>query len=131
MPLTPSHDGQSDQEKQDSDGTDDVRHHGNQTGNVACVGPDEADDGALQVVHLYAELLCARAEIPPATATEDRARWDICLKTATAMSELCEPRGVADCQYVWFMTRSFYKSDIPTGDPPDSLGYEECGADAD
>jgi hypothetical protein len=62
---------------------------------------------------------------------EDRRRWDICLKTATAMSELCEPSRVADSQYVWFMTRSFYKSDIPTGDPPDSLDYEERGADAD
>ena len=69
---------------------------------------------------------------PPYVRTaEDRARWDICLKTATAMSELCEPSGVADSQYVWFTTRSFYKSDIPTGDPSDSLGCEEHRADAD
>jgi hypothetical protein len=60
----------------------------------------------------------------------DRARWDICLKTATAMSELCEPSGAADSQYVWFTTCALYKSDIPTGDPPDSLGDEEHGADA-
>ena len=69
---------------------------------------------------------------PPYVRTlEDRARWDICLKTATAMSELCEPSGAADSQYVWFTTRSFYKSDIPTGDPPDSPGYEDHRADAD
>ena len=43
-PLTPSHDGKSDQEKHDSDGADEVRHHGNETGNVAGVGPYEADD---------------------------------------------------------------------------------------
>ena len=70
---------------------------------------------------------------PPYVRTaEDRDRWDICLKTARAMSELCEPSGVADTQYVWFMTRSFYKSDIPTGDPSDALGYdEEHRTDAD
>jgi hypothetical protein len=44
LSLTPSHDGKGDQEKDDSDGTDDVRHDGNQTGNVARVGPDEADN---------------------------------------------------------------------------------------
>ena len=38
------------------------------------------------------------------------------------MSELCEPSGVADSQYVWFMTGGFYKSNIPIGDPGDSLG---------
>ena len=43
MPLTPSHDAKRDQEKHDSEATDEVRHHGNQTGNVAGVGPDEAD----------------------------------------------------------------------------------------
>ena len=62
---------------------------------------------------------------------EDRARWDICLKTAVAWSELCEPSGVADSQFVWFTTRSFYKSDIPTGDPSDAVGYEEHHTDAD
>ena len=44
VPLAPSHDGKGDQEKYDSDDTGDVRHHGDQTGNVAGVGPDEADD---------------------------------------------------------------------------------------
>ena len=34
---------------------------------------------------------------PPHVRTaEDRARWDICVKTAVAYSELCEPSGVAD-----------------------------------
>jgi hypothetical protein len=46
------------------------------------------------------------------------------------MSELCEPSGAADSQYVWFTTCALYKSDIPTGDPTDSLGDEEHGADA-
>jgi hypothetical protein len=60
---------------------------------------------------------------PPYVRTrEDRCRWDICLKTAAAMSELCEPSGVADSRYVWFMTRSLYRSDILTGDPGDSPG---------
>jgi hypothetical protein len=45
-PLTPSHDGKSDQENHDSDGADEVRHHGNETGNVAGVGPDEADNNS-------------------------------------------------------------------------------------
>jgi hypothetical protein len=59
---------------------------------------------------------------PPYVRTsEERRRWDICLRTATAMSELCEPSGVANSQYVWFMTRSFYKSGIPTGTPDDEL----------
>ena len=44
MPLTPSGDGKSDQENHDSDATDDVRHHGNEPGNVARVSPDEADN---------------------------------------------------------------------------------------
>jgi hypothetical protein len=44
LPLTSSHDGKGDQKNHDSDGTDDVRHHGNQTANVARVGPDEADN---------------------------------------------------------------------------------------
>src|SRR5919106_2418572 len=44
LPLTPSHDCKGDQEKHDSDGTDDVRHDGNQTRNIAGVGPDEADN---------------------------------------------------------------------------------------
>jgi hypothetical protein len=42
--MTPSHDGKSDQEKHDSDGADEIRHHGDETGNIAGVGPDEADD---------------------------------------------------------------------------------------
>ena len=70
-------------------------------------------DGSAEQAGIYA---------PYVRTDEDRRRWDICLKTATAMSELCEPSGVADSRYVWFMTRSFYKSDIPTGDPGDSLG---------
>ena len=36
---------------------------------------------------------------PYVRTTEDRARWDICLKTAVAWSELCEPSGVADSQF--------------------------------
>ena len=44
LPLTPSHEGKGDTENHDSDDSDDVRHHGDQTGNVAGVGPDEADD---------------------------------------------------------------------------------------
>ena len=51
-------------------------------------------------------------------------------KAAFAWSELCEPSGAADSQFVWFTTRSFYKSDIPTGDPSDALGYEEHRTDA-
>jgi hypothetical protein len=43
-PRTPGHDGKGDQEQHDSDGTGDVRHHGNGTGNIAGVGPDEADN---------------------------------------------------------------------------------------
>jgi len=43
-PLTPSHDGKGDQKNHDSDGTNDVRHHGNRTGNVAGVGPNETDN---------------------------------------------------------------------------------------
>ena len=46
VPLTPSHDGQGDQEKRDTGAADDVRDHGNRTGNVAGVGPDEADGGS-------------------------------------------------------------------------------------
>jgi hypothetical protein len=44
VPMPPSHDGKGDQQKHNSDDTGDVRHHGNQTGNVAGVRPDEADD---------------------------------------------------------------------------------------
>ncbi|TML13976.1 MAG: hypothetical protein E6G31_06525 [Actinobacteria bacterium] len=45
-PLSPRHHDQGDQEKHDSRGADDVGHHGNRPGNVAGVGPDEADDRA-------------------------------------------------------------------------------------
>jgi hypothetical protein len=44
VPLTPGHDGKGDQEKHDPDGTDDVRHDGNQTGYVTGVRPDEANN---------------------------------------------------------------------------------------
>jgi hypothetical protein len=44
LPLTPSRDGKGDQENYDSDATDDVRHHGNETGSVAGVSPDEANN---------------------------------------------------------------------------------------
>src|SRR5437773_9782419 len=44
LALTSSHDDKGDQKNQDSDATDDIRHHGDQTGNVAGVGPDEADN---------------------------------------------------------------------------------------
>jgi hypothetical protein len=44
LPLPPSNDGKGDQENHDSDGTDDVRHDGNETRNIAGVGPDEADN---------------------------------------------------------------------------------------
>ena len=41
---TPSHDDKGDQEKNDSDVTDDVRHDGKRTGDVARVRPKETDD---------------------------------------------------------------------------------------
>jgi hypothetical protein len=44
LPLAPSHDAKREQEKHDCEGTDDVRHYGNQTCDVAGVGPDEADN---------------------------------------------------------------------------------------
>ena len=44
LPLTPSYDNKGDHKNHDADGTDDVRRHGNRTGNVAGVGPDEADN---------------------------------------------------------------------------------------
>ena len=44
VPLTARHDDKGDQEKNNSNDTEDVRHHGNQTGDVAGVGPDEADN---------------------------------------------------------------------------------------
>ena len=40
----PSHDDKGDQEKNDSDVTDDVRHDGKRTGDVASVRPKETDD---------------------------------------------------------------------------------------
>ena len=43
LPLTPSRHGKGDQENHDCDATDDVRHQGNEPGNVARVSPDEAD----------------------------------------------------------------------------------------
>jgi hypothetical protein len=43
LPLTPSQDAKGDQQTHDSDGTDDARRHGNETGNVAGVSPDKAD----------------------------------------------------------------------------------------
>ena len=55
---------------------------------------------------------------PPYVRTaEDRARWDICLKTATAISELCEPSGVADSQFVWFTTRALLQVGHPDRRP--------------
>jgi hypothetical protein len=44
LPLTSSDDGKGNQENDDSDGTDDACDHGNETRNVAGVGPDEADN---------------------------------------------------------------------------------------
>jgi hypothetical protein len=44
LPLPPSHDGEGDQESQDSEPADDGRHTSNGTGNVVGVGPDESDD---------------------------------------------------------------------------------------
>jgi hypothetical protein len=44
VPLTPSHDGKGDQEKNDSDATDDVRDYGNRTGNVTRICPYKTDD---------------------------------------------------------------------------------------
>ena len=44
-----------------------------------------------------------------------------------AMSELCEPSGVADSQFVWFTTRALYKSDIPTGDPSERWATRSTG----
>ena len=59
---------------------------------------------------------------PPYVRTdEERRRWDVCVEGAVAYSELCEPGGVADSQFVWYFTRSIYKSDIPTGTPDDEL----------
>jgi hypothetical protein len=43
-PLTPSHDGKENHESHDSHAPGDVCHHGNHPGNVAGVGPDEADN---------------------------------------------------------------------------------------
>src|SRR3989442_4205104 len=40
----PAGHGKGDQEKHDSDATDDVRYHGDRAGDIARVGPDEADD---------------------------------------------------------------------------------------
>ncbi len=42
-PLTQSHDGEGDQENNDSEDTDDVRRDGDKTGNVARVRPEETD----------------------------------------------------------------------------------------
>jgi hypothetical protein len=44
LPLTSSHDDKGDQENDDSDDSDDVRHDRNETGDVACVSPDKADN---------------------------------------------------------------------------------------
>ena len=43
LPLPPSHDGEGDQESQDSEPADDGRHPSNGTGNIVGVGPDESD----------------------------------------------------------------------------------------
>ena len=43
LPPTTGH-GKGDQEKHDSNDTDDVRHHGYPTGEIARVRPDEADN---------------------------------------------------------------------------------------
>ena len=43
-PLTPSHDGKGDQKNHDSDGTNDVRHHGKGTSDIARVRPDESNN---------------------------------------------------------------------------------------
>jgi hypothetical protein len=42
--LPPRHDRKGNQQNHDSDGTDDVRHHGKHAGSVARVCPDEAND---------------------------------------------------------------------------------------
>jgi len=42
-PATTFH-GEGDQNQHDSNAADDVRHHGNRTGHVAGVRPDETDD---------------------------------------------------------------------------------------
>jgi hypothetical protein len=42
--LSPSDDGKSDQENYETDDADTVRHHGNETGDVAGVCPYEADN---------------------------------------------------------------------------------------
>lgn len=44
VPPAPSHDGEGDQENHDSGDANDVRHNGDETGNVARVRPDEANN---------------------------------------------------------------------------------------
>ena len=51
---------------------------------------------------------------PYVVSADDRKRWNLCLSIARQHSEMFEPGGVADPQYVWFTTRALYKSDIPT-----------------
>jgi hypothetical protein len=53
---------------------------------------------------------------PYATMLWQRERWDVCYDTAKTISEVNEPSGVADPQFVWFMTRSLDNSDLPTYD---------------
>jgi hypothetical protein len=42
-PRTAAGHGERDQEKQNPNDADDIRYHGDRTGNVAGVSPDEAD----------------------------------------------------------------------------------------
>jgi len=52
---------------------------------------------------------------PPFVATpEQRRRWDICHHLAATISEVNEPSGVADGQFVWHMERWLYQSELPT-----------------
>lgn len=54
---------------------------------------------------------------PYAEPREQTRRWNLCEDTAEAMSAFFEPSGIADPVFVWSMTRTLYKSDIPTDEP--------------
>lgn len=48
---------------------------------------------------------------------QDRERWAAACQLAIAISEHNEQTGVSNPRFVFFAARSFYFSDMPTGEP--------------
>lgn len=62
------------------------------------------------------------SKFPPyVRSPEERERWDVCEEIAEATSRLHEPSGQPDMTFVWFCTRSMYRSDIRTGTAADRV----------